>query len=535
MEPSSREIRDQLERILLSQEFLTSERLADFLRFVVEETLAGRAVEINQSTVAVKGLGFATKFDPQTNPAVRMHAHRLRRTLDRYYATPGLEDSIRIVIPKGKYVPVFSPNHGGAQNAASASQSTVSKPATIEPQVALPDGPSIAVLSFSLLGNNEKERYLATGLTDEILIALTQFSPLQVKGPLLPTENKTIDLEKIYRDYMASFVLQGRVRGQGSRIRISTDLTDTSTGSRLWGKTFKYDLEQTSLFDIEDEVTSQVVGVIADGLGIIFQRLQTETYQEHLKLNEVTRAVLTYNYAWMYHRPQDWAVALATINDALEKQPDDALLLALLSNTYYADVLYDLKMVSDSRSEMRRLALKAVSLDPDLQIAQYNLVPQNAFLGWTQQCVEAAHKVVAMNPNHARILAGCATVTTSVGAYELARELIERAKRLNPHYPGWYHFVDYVAYFAHEQYNEAWAEAQKIHIEGLLWHPILRAAILGKLGRVKEAEVHVKELLQIKPDFPNRPREYIRLLFVIDKHVEMILDGLVKAGLEIEA
>jgi adenylate cyclase len=138
-----------------------------------------------------------------------------------------------------------------------------------------------------------------------------------------------------------------------------------------------------------------------------------------------------------------------------------------------------------------------------------------------------------MNPNHARILTGCAVATTSVGAYDMGCEFIKRAKQLNPHYPGWYHLINYWVHFGNEQYEEAWTEAQKIHVEGLLWHPLFRASILGKLGRVKEAEAYINELLQIKPEFPKRPREYIKLLFVLDAHVEMIWDGLVKAGLDV--
>jgi hypothetical protein len=55
--------------------------------------------------------------------------------------------------------------------------------------------------------------------------------------------------------------------------------------------------------------------------------------------------------------------------------------------------------------------------------------------------------------------------------------------------------------------------------------------VLGKLGRTKEAKAYINELLQIKPDFPKRPKEYIKLLFAIEKHVEMIWDGLYKAGM----
>ena len=68
-------------------------------------------------------------------------------------------------------------------------------------------------------------------------------------------------------------------------------------------------------------------------------------------------------------------------------------------------------------------------------------------------------------------------------------------------------------------------------MEGLFWHPLFRASVLGKLGRIKEAKAYVDELLQIKPEFQKRPKEYIKLLSAIEKHVEMIWDGLYKAGM----
>lgn len=122
MKPTPQEIREQLNSILQNQEFQASERLVDFLRFVVEETLAGRADQINQHTVGIKGLGYAANFDPQSNPAVRMQASRLRRALDQYYYTQGFEDPIRIKIPKGSYVPIFTPNDSRSQSTEPAAR-----------------------------------------------------------------------------------------------------------------------------------------------------------------------------------------------------------------------------------------------------------------------------------------------------------------------------------------------------------------------------------------------------------------------------
>lgn len=105
--PHARDVRETLARILASDEFLSSPRLADFLRYVVETTLAGRAEEIKGYTIALEALGRPSSFDPQADPIVRVEATRLRRGLERYYSCAGAQDSIEILIPKGTYVPTF--------------------------------------------------------------------------------------------------------------------------------------------------------------------------------------------------------------------------------------------------------------------------------------------------------------------------------------------------------------------------------------------------------------------------------------------
>jgi tetratricopeptide (TPR) repeat protein len=122
---------------------------------------------------------------------------------------------------------------------------------------------------------------------------------------------------------------------------------------------------------------------------------------------------------------------------------------------------------------------------------------------------------------------------TSVGAYELGLELIERARLLNPHYPGFYFFVEFVVHMHNGQFEQAWEDAQLMRLPGILWQPMWRAAALGKLGRAEEAQPYLEELLQIKPDFLQRPRDSIRPLFVTDEHVDMIWDGLRRAGISL--
>src|SRR5215510_11403307 len=100
-------VRNQLSKILSSQEFTNSHVVSRFLEFVVEEALAGRANEIKEYTIGVKALGKSADFNPQFEAVVRIHAGRLRRMLREYYNGNGSSDLLLIDIPKGSYVPAF--------------------------------------------------------------------------------------------------------------------------------------------------------------------------------------------------------------------------------------------------------------------------------------------------------------------------------------------------------------------------------------------------------------------------------------------
>ena len=100
-------IQDALKRVVASRDFMNSERKRRFLKFVVQETLAGRADRIKAYTIAVDVFDRDPSFDPVTDPVVRIEAGRLRRCLERYYLAEGAADPVRITIPKGGYVPQF--------------------------------------------------------------------------------------------------------------------------------------------------------------------------------------------------------------------------------------------------------------------------------------------------------------------------------------------------------------------------------------------------------------------------------------------
>jgi hypothetical protein len=100
-------IQDALDRVISSREIVNSERKKRFLKFIVQETLAGNADRIKAYTIAVDVFNRDPSFDPVSDPVVRIEAGRLRRCLEHYYLTEGAMDRLRITIPKGSYVPQF--------------------------------------------------------------------------------------------------------------------------------------------------------------------------------------------------------------------------------------------------------------------------------------------------------------------------------------------------------------------------------------------------------------------------------------------
>ena len=198
----------QLERVLGSSEFMAGRRLGQFLRYVVEQALNGHLGSMDQYTIAVEAFGYGPDFDPVSNPAVRILARRLRRALDQYFLTQGSDDPIRIDIPKGGYVPVFLDNHAMPKESVPYECPT---PAVEVPTLDV-SRPTIAIMAFDVLNTDGAFDHVATGLTEEIIITLTQFPEFLVVGPLnraIILQNQ-LDTNGIGQQYRVRFLLDVR-------------------------------------------------------------------------------------------------------------------------------------------------------------------------------------------------------------------------------------------------------------------------------------------------------------------------------------
>jgi serine/threonine-protein kinase len=158
------EVREQLGKILASEPFSRAERMSRFLRFIVEETLAGRGLHLKEYLIGIEVFDRQSSYDPRTDPVVRGEARRLRTKLMEYYEQEGRQDSVRIHLPKGSYAPEFTVGGTGTINSKT--------PGKLNP--ILPGPKSIAVLPFLNLSSNLENEYFSDGLTEEIIHALAK-------------------------------------------------------------------------------------------------------------------------------------------------------------------------------------------------------------------------------------------------------------------------------------------------------------------------------------------------------------------------
>ena len=152
------EISHQLDSMLASPNFTATPQQTAFLKYVVNQTLAGNADRIKGYTVATEVFGRGPEFNQSLDPVVSIQAARLRRALDRYYLTAGKHDPIRIDIPKGTYVPTFDEQLPGDQHIAAEQAAPVGFMAA---------WPTLMVRPLANLTADPDDDFLSIGLTAE--------------------------------------------------------------------------------------------------------------------------------------------------------------------------------------------------------------------------------------------------------------------------------------------------------------------------------------------------------------------------------
>jgi adenylate cyclase len=516
-------VRQQLRKILSSPEFQRSPMMRGFFQFIVEKTLAGQAQEIKGYTVATQVLGRQADFDAGKDPIVRILAGRLRRALERYYLTKGIQDPVRIDIPKGAYVPTFQ--EGLAEEP--------SGPA--DPALALPSGPAVAIMPLLNLTGDQKQEFFADGLAEELTSELARYQELRVIAyqSTLRWKGKEHDVREVGRDLGVRFLVEGSVRKAARSAKISICVIDTLNGLQLWGEQYCRELKADSLIALQEEIARQVVAKIGSQYGIIPRTLSRESRMKPPESLETYEAFLRFYHHITIMTPQTFAETLEVLEQAVQREPSSGFAWSLLAFLYGQSYSLELVTLPSPLERALAAAQKGAVMEPENQMTRAALAHAYFFRNERELFLSEAETAIALNPNAPAPIAFLGWLLALYGDWERGLAILKKGMELNPHYPGWFHMAPYFHLYLHERFEETYQVAQQFHMPQLFWDPLLRAAALGRLGRRPEAAQAVGELLQLRPDFSTRGRFLISCYVKFDYLLDAFLDGLRQTGLHI--
>jgi len=524
---TSQEVHAQIERIINYPTFKGTEKQRKFLSFVVDEALEGRASQIKAYTVAVSVYGRPAHFDPQVDPIVRVEAGRLRRALDLYYLTAGKDDPVRIAIPKGGYVPTFTTfnKHPDSTDNTQASQSEDRRLGR----------PSIAVMPLANLTGDSTQDYFVDGLTEEFTTELARYQNFRViaSQSAMHFKGKQEDLKTIGKQLDVRFLLSGSVRKGTDRIKVTVQLIDTLSGTQIWSENYKRELNPTSLIEIQETIASKVVGAVADQFGLISRRLSLESFKMAPNDLKAYHAVLRFYDYETKLTPQAFKTALGALEQAIETDPDYGLAWSMLGHLHADNYALNFCEIDAPLEKALTYAQRGIALAPKSQFASDALSLVYFHQGDKAMFLKHVELTIALNPNSPYIIGVAGWHMTLFGEWKRGLALLQKGMGLNPFYPSWFHLATYMNEYRLGSFENAFAEAIKFNFPTLYLDPMMRAAALGQMGKLNEAEGALNELLKLVPNFLSQGRNLVGRYVKVNALVNAIMAGLKKAGLRV--
>jgi adenylate cyclase len=411
--------------------------------------------------------------------------------------------------------------------------STILRPSAAGgPALALPDKPSIAVLPFTNMSGDPEQEFLAEGISEDIITALSQVRWLFViaRNSTFSYKGTSPDVRQVSRDLGVRYVLEGSVRKGGNRIRITAQLIEATTGRHVWAD--RYDRDLGDVFALQDEITETLMAAIEPELGKVERERAIRKPPETLDAWTTFQRGLWHHYKFT---KEENAQAQALFRKAIELDPNFSRALSALAHARYWDTLFGYSASpEEALNEALELARKAISLDDKEPFAHFALGRVQTLKGDLETAIAELEESIELNPSFAHAYYGLGFALILAGRPEDAVPTIDKAIRLNPHDPSIWTFMGgrSVALLVLERHEEAlhWAmKSVRQANAGWLIYAIL-AAVLGHLGRAEEARRAGGEALRLKPDFS---ASFIArtLPFQNAAHLDHFICGLRKAGL----
>jgi TolB-like protein/class 3 adenylate cyclase/Tfp pilus assembly protein PilF len=404
----------------------------------------------------------------------------------------------------------------------------------IDLDLSLPESPSIAVLPFTNMSGDPEQEFFSDGITEDIITTLSKIPTLLViaRNSTFTYKGTAIDVKQVSREQGVRYVLEGSVRKAGSRVRVTAQLIDATTGHHVWAE--RYDRELDDIFAVQDEITREVVVALDVRLR---EGEQARVWSGGTKSVEAWECIRLSQDALNRFKTEDRVDARRLIDRALELDPNYATAWFSLGGYYFHEAESGTRYENEADQvttldSAMKCVNKAIELDPSFADAHGLLGLCRLSKEDYDLAVATAEKGIALAPNQAENLAMASLVLNKSGKPERALELIKSAMRHCPIYPAWYLSVLAKVYRSLGRNKSA----AGIFEMSLARNPnditdwVGLAATLGELGRAEDAKRAVTEILRLHPDFSIK--NYVRRLSYRDPaELTRYEDGLRKAGL----
>jgi len=396
----------------------------------------------------------------------------------------------------------------------------------------------VAVLPFRSGAAHAEFVSLAEGLTEEIATGLSRFSYLRViaQSSTARYANQSIDVRSAGKELGARYVMEGSLRQAGTRLRISAQLVDASSGAHLWAETFDRDLGERDLFDVQDEIADRVVATTADPFGVLARSMAIATAAKPPATLTPYEAVLRFFLYQQRVDAEDHLVTRTALEHAVEVTPDYSDAWAALSRCFLDEDRHAFNPRPDALDRALAAAERAVDLDPANPLAQFALGEIHYFRGDIGAFRSAAERAIALNLRDSNTMAMAGILISYAGDWERGVELTNRAMELNPHHAGWYRFAGALNEYRQRRYANALEIVQKINMPNYFATTYITAIAHAQLGNAAAAKEAARRTVQLWPTFE---REYAaghaeKWLRTQPELIEHIIEGLELAGLRMQ-
>ncbi|MBJ6373570.1 tetratricopeptide repeat protein [Sedimentitalea arenosa] len=563
--PSTADIQAALERVLASPDFSASDQRRKFLRFVVEEAVAGRAQGLKGVVIAHEVFRRDTDFNSKSDPVVRLEARRLRRDLDSYYVGPGRDDPVRISIPKGGYAPEFETLHHAPEPPDPQPPEVDPTPprthqrssrATLAIAILLVlltgvgvglllqkgsddtttatagevDLPRVAILPFQALDPSETTHALAAGLGSELLHYLSQFRGLRLFAPSVENlEAQT--LAELGKAPLPSYVVRGEVLIEGNRVSVVVNLLNAGTGEMVWSDIYDLQLSPGSLIDLRDSVSAEIASALGQPYGALSEDIRSNADSPPPASLE---SYLCVQQGYSYRR---------TLERAEFEQMLECLDAAVARNPDYSDAWAMLGWVRLDASRYRFLppeqinanyiaalaaAERAYSLDPNNVLTLKALSAIHHHMGNYQEGERFGWRALELNPNDPDTLAQVGWRLAARGKFDEGVPLMERSLERTVDPPAWYYHLLSMYHLLEGDAAVALDIAEHSANKGSGFGNFLVAIAAGALGDGERARSAL-EGINASPSLASDPAAFMRSHGATEEIIGKMISGYTEA------